>query len=73
MIGVDQYGNARVVDWTFSATSTGQYWFWSCGGTIGWSLGSGEYTCFYSYPGDLNVTARAASGEQRSVRFLFRS
>jgi hypothetical protein len=73
VLGMDQYGNARVTDWTFSATGA-QYWSWSCNGPVGSSLGSnGEYTCFYSYPGNLTVSARAATGEQRSVRFVFRN
>lgn len=71
--GLDSYGNVRVTDFTFAASGS-QYWAWSCGGPAGTLLSSGiEYSCFYSYPGTLSVTVTAATGEQRSIRFIFRS
>lgn len=72
--GLDQYGNVRAVDFTFSAAGGSQYWSWSCGGPAGTRLSSGlEYTCIYSYPGAVTVTARAPNGVQRSVRIRFTS
>jgi hypothetical protein len=70
--GLDQYGNVRTVDFTFSVATGNQPWWWSCGESAGIRLYSGlEYTCIYSYPGTVTVTARAPSGEQRSLRIRY--
>jgi hypothetical protein len=69
--GVDQYGNVRVEDFTFSLTGT--WGGWSCGGAQGTRDVSGvEYTCFYSYPGfTATLLATAPDGQHRSVQVTF--
>jgi hypothetical protein len=69
--GLDQYGNLRVDDFTF--TLTGPWIGWSCGGAAGTRDTSGiEYTCFYSYPGQtVTMKATAPDGQNQSVQVTF--
>ena len=69
--GLDQYGNVRATDFTF--TLSGSWGGWGCGTGAGTRHSSGvEYTCFYSYPGNtVTLTATAAGGQQKSVQVVF--
>ena len=69
--GLDQYGNSRVTDFTFSITGT--YYGWACGGSGGTRDSSGiEYTCYYAPSGSTStLRATAASGESKSVQVTF--
>lgn len=70
--GKDQYGNDRVVNFSFSVSGT--YRFWSCGGSEGNTTISGlQITCFRGNRGQrATVTAHAPSGAQRSLVLNFR-
>lgn len=69
--GVDQYGNVRVADFTFSFPSGPTPW-WGCGGSQGTLHPSGiDYTCFWSYGGTYTLRATAADGQHRSVQVTF--
>jgi hypothetical protein len=69
--GLDQYGNIRTTDFTFSLT--GPWLGWSCGTSNGTRDASGiEYTCFYSYPAQaVTVKATAPDGQNKSVQVTF--
>lgn len=69
--GLDQYGNTRATDFTFSIAGT--YYGWSCGGSGGTLTGTGiEYTCYYAPSNTTTIlTATAASGASRSVQVNF--
>lgn len=69
--GLDQYGNVRTADFTF--TLTGPVLGWSCNTSNGTRDASGvEYTCFYSYPGQtITMKATAPDGQNKSVQVMF--
>jgi uncharacterized lipoprotein NlpE involved in copper resistance len=69
--GLDQYGNVRVEDFTFSFTGNGSYSV--CGGSGGSPDASGlDYICFYSPRGSIiTMRATAPGGQNKSVQVTF--
>jgi uncharacterized protein YjdB len=69
--GLDQYGNTRATDFTFSIAGT--YYGWSCGGSGGTLTASGiEYTCYYAPSNSTStLTATAPNGASKSVQVNF--